>query len=180
MSETARYRHLTRKYCYRDDGEPGCGVDIGSQGDPVVPWAWQVDLPVAEFAHYNSGHAPRGPIQLRTYADRACAEPASLDFVYCSHVIEDFSQERWPEIFRVWAAMLKPGGKIIVLVPEVTLWNQAIANGQTPNCSHWAPEPSLGDISKAAATAGLEVIEERMTALDDKDYSILGVLKKVG
>lgn len=177
MSETARYRHLTRPYCYRADGEPGCGIDLASQGDPVVPWAWQLDLPPDKFAHYNSNNPPAGPINLYSDAFVRFVEDASLDFVYSSHLLEDAPCEERPAILRLWMAALKPGGVLIILVPERNLWAAALAKGQTPNCSHRC-EPELGDLSRDAIAVGLEVVEERLTACFEGDYSILGVFRK--
>lgn len=180
MSETSKYRHLTSKYCYRADGQPGAGLDIASQGDPVVPWAWQLDLPPADFVRYSGGKVPTG-IQLYGYGDKPLVVmDSSLDFVYSSHFIEDLSRERWVTLFRDWRQCLKPGGKLIILVPERTRWQAAIANGQCPNCSHYGPEPLLGDITKAANEAGgLKVIEERLTNLTTEDYTILGVMERI-
>ena len=178
MSETGKYRHLTRPHCYREDGEPGCGIDLASQGSPVVPWAWQLDLPPDKFAYYNSGHKPAGPINL--YGDAFAhhfVEDGSLDFVYSSHLLEDAPFEKWTEILTIWKNALKPGGKLIILCPEKKLWNEAIAAGQCPNCEH-RHEPAVGDISVKAVEAGLEVLQEGLTALDEKDYSILFVGRK--
>ena len=178
MSETSRYRNLTTKYCYRADSQPGCGIDIASQGDPVVSWAWQLDLPHDQFAHYNSNYPPRGPIQLRADGTHhAGSEPNSLDFVYSSHLLEDNLEEDWDRIFSLWSSMLKPGGYLIILVPERNLWAAAIAAGQSPNCSHKF-EPLVGDMSRHAQAIGLEVIEERLTNCHPGDYTILGVFRK--
>lgn len=171
-SETAKYRTLTVPYC------KGAGLDIASQGSPVVPWAWQLDLPPAEFEHYNGGGAPRGPIQLRGNARRLPVESGSLDFVYSSHLLEDFPQETWPDILGEWSRVLKSNGYLIILVPERTRWAAAIARGQSPNCSHAGPEPLVGDMSKAAKAIGLQVIIDQMTDLWPEDYSILGVFRK--
>ncbi len=178
MSETARYRHLTRRYCLLPSGEPGCGVDLASGGDPVVPWAWQLELPHDQYSYYNSGHPVRGPIQLRANAfTHQAAEPRSLDFVYASHLLEDRPQSEWPGIFTLWSSFLKPGGHLIVLVPERTRWEAALARGQSPNCSHAGPEPAVGDLGKAALLAGLEVVEEYLTNLDPQDYTILACFR---
>jgi SAM-dependent methyltransferase len=171
-SETSKYLKLTTPYC------KGCGLDIASQGSPVVPWAWQLDLPPAEFDHYNAGHAPRGPIQLRGRAESLPVETGSLDFVYSSHLMEDFPQEKWPEIMGEWSRVLKSGGYLIILVPERTRWAAALARGQSPNCSHSGPEPVEGDMTKAAEKIGLKVIIDKMTDLWPEDYSILGVFQK--
>lgn len=172
QSETAKYRHLTSHYCNN-----GCGIDIASQGDPVVPWAWQLDLPTAEFKHYNSGNEPRSKYQLHGYGHQLPVADGSLDFVYSSHLIEDYPVERWPEIFREWARPLKPGGTLIILTPDSDLWEAALAAGQPPNDAH-RHCPKLGEMSEHAKTTGLEVIEERMTNVHEGDYTIMLVARK--
>ena len=178
MSETARYRHLTRPYCYRADGEPGCGIDLASQGDPVVPWAWQLDLPPDKFAWYNSGNPPAGPHNLHGDAFAKFVEDGSLDFVYSSHLLEDAPSEQWPRILELWARALKPGGVLIILTPERTRWLAALAAGQPPNDLH-RHEPLLGDLSRAAVEVGLAVVEERLTECHPGDYTILGCFRRL-
>lgn len=182
MSETAKYRHLTRKYCYRADGEPGCGVDLASQGDPVVPWAIQLDLPPQQFAKYCGGEPPKGPIQLRGSARHLPFDSNSMDFVYSSHLLEDFPTADRPYLLYEWTRVLKPGGTLIVLVPERDLWKKALERGQPPNCAHIPnSEPAMGDLTRYAYALKLPLkrIEERLTAIDDNDYSLLGVFQKV-
>ena len=176
-SETAKYRAITRPHCYRSDGEPGCGIDLASQGDPVVPWAWQLDLPDTEFMFYNSNHPIRSPVNLRSDAFGRFVEGNSLDFIYCSHLLEDRLFEEWPKIMSDWKSALKLGGKLIILCPERKLWAAAIAAGQPPNNSH-RYEPLLGDLSKAGQIAGLVTVLEQMTAVFPGDYSILYVGRK--
>lgn len=181
MSETSKYRHLTTPYCYISGSInpiPGAVLDIASQGDPVVPWAWQLDLPHAEFAYYNSNHPPRGPIQLRGHANKLPVDDESLDAVYGSHILEDSPKEEWLAMFKEWSRPIKHGGYLIILVPDKKLWNEALARGQTPNCSHRF-EPAVGDMSYFAKQIGLEVIEDRLTNCFDGDYTILGVFKKL-
>lgn len=179
MSETARYRQLTTKYCYRPDGQPGCGVDIASQGDSVVPWAMGFDLPKDEFNRYCGGAPAKGDIQLRGCADNLPFDDNSLDFVYSSHLLEDYPRILWPHMMGEWKRVLKVGGFLIILVPEVERWTYAIRGGQVDNNSHSKPEPSVGDMSKTAKELGMEIIEERLTDCFEHDYSILGVFKKL-
>lgn len=168
-SETERYRSLTAKYC------EGCGVDIASAGDPVVPWAMNFELPQEDFALYNGGKMPLGPIQLSGYATKLPFNNDSLDFVYSSHLLEDFLD--WEPVLREWVRCLKPGGRLIVVLPDKTLWYEQQARGQPGNPAH-RHEAFVGELSIYAPTLGLEVIEDRLTNLFQYDYSILFVAKR--
>lgn len=170
--ETPKYRHLVLEYL------TGNGVDIGSGGCSVVSWAIQVELSHAAFEQYNQRPVP-GNVEWIGDCFELPFKDGVLDWVYSSHVIEDFNRiTEWPPLFTEWTRVLKPGGYMVLIVPEVERWAKAIANGQCPNCSHWAPEPSLGDMSRYALQAGLVVISERFTDTTPDDYSILGVFRK--
>jgi SAM-dependent methyltransferase len=175
VSETARYRHLTASYCHLEGGIPGVGVDIASQGDSVVPWAVGFDLPVEEFNYYCSNHPAKGPIQLRGHADQLPFENESLDFVYSSHLLEDYLV--WGPILTEWVRILRPNGYLIILVPDKELWGRAILAGQTPNCAH-KHESHAGELSTYAEELNLQVIEDRLTTAFPGDYSVLFVGRK--
>lgn len=168
-SETARYRHLTAKYC------EGCGVDVASQGDPVVPWAMNFDLPVPEFNQYNSNKTPLGPIQIRGHAHNLPFDSNSLGFLYSSHLLEDYTD--WTPILKEWVRVIRPGGHLIILIPDRALWVSACAAGQPPNDAH-RHEGKEGELSTYAAALGLTVIEDRLTKCFDGDYTILFVARK--
>lgn len=170
-SETDKYRFLTAPFC------AGAGVDIASQGVPVVPWAISFDLPEAEFLHYSNGMQPKGPIHLRGHADRLPFESGSLDFVYSSHLLEDFSDP--VPYLAEWTRMVKIGGYIVILVPDKVLWNAAIARGQPPNCSH-RHEYHTGELTLIfqRVFGHFEVIRDSLTALTPEDYTIMFVAKR--
>lgn len=169
ISETAKYRALTTPHC------SGVGCDIGSGGDPVVPWAIQFDLPPDVYGAYNGGTVPRGPIQLHGYADRLPFADGSLDFVYSSHLLEDFAE--WLPILNEWVRVLKPFGKLIILLPDKERFAQAVGRGQPPNASHHH-EGKAGELSTYADELGLDVIVDRLTNLYPEDYSILFIAVK--
>lgn len=171
MNETPKYKHLVEQYCQ------GCGVDIGSQGAVVVPWAISFDLPKREFLHYSGGQPPVGPIHLRGDCRRLPFESDSLDWAYSSHVIEDFPLSQWLKLVGEWARVVRPGGYLIILAPEKALWDQYVARGGCPNCAH-RHEPRLGELSGLAAPLGLTLIEEKMTNCHPDDFTIMAVFKK--
>ena len=171
-SETAKYRGLTTPYCI------GCGIDIGSGGNPVVPHAMSMDLPPKEFAHYRSNLPPEHAVHLPGDATNLhWFKDGVLDFVYSSHLLEDFLE--WTPILWEWARVLKRGGHMIILVPDKKLWNEAIARGQPPNCAH-RHESYLGELTEHFNTmGGFTVLSERMTNLYPGDYTILFIEKKL-
>jgi hypothetical protein len=171
-SETAKYRSITAPYCQ------GAGVDVASQGVPVVPWAISFDLPEAEFLRYSNGAQPKGPIHLRGYADKLPFETQSLDFLYSSHLLEDFLD--WLPILTEWTRCIRIGGNLIILIPDKTLWNAAIAAGQTPNCSH-KHEGRVGELTEIFAQyfGHFEIIKDELTNLAPGDYTIAFIAKRV-
>lgn len=97
QSETSKFRHMTAQYC------SGNGVDIGSGGDPVVPHAISVDLPDPYTRVGDS------PIQWRGDGTALPFMGGSLDFVYASHLLEDFAD--WIHPLTEWTRVLKSGGQ---------------------------------------------------------------------
>lgn len=172
-SEAAKYLCLTRNYLH------GNGLDIGSGGWPVTERAIQYELPPDEFNRYTGGRKPEVPIGWHGDMKHLPFKDDTLDYIHCSHVLEDLNPTEWPMILMEWKRAIKPTGFIVILVPEHERWQYCVqVLGQCPNCSHWNPEPSVGDMSRAAELAGLHVIEERLTNLFERDYSILAVLSK--
>ena len=170
-SETERYRCLTVPYCV------GNGVDVGSGGMPVVPWAIQIELPSNEYAHYHSGDSRSQPMCCyRGYADKLPFRTGTMDFVYSSHLLEDFLN--WAPCLIEWVRVLKIGGKLIILIPDKALWEAELKRGRTPNCLH-RHEGSVGELSTYAANLGIKVIKDELTDLVEGDYSILFVAEKV-
>lgn len=182
--ETAKYLALTVPYLV------GNGLDIGSGGWPVVPWAIQIEQTEEKFKAYTGGRKVPSTVE---WLGDICALPfkdETLDWVYSSHLIEDFPRwianletnepypVSWPKLFAEWKRVLKPGGLIVLIVPDCQLWAAAIERGQIPNCAHFAPEPSFGDLTKTLTAAGFVMIEERFTNLNAHDFSILGVARK--
>jgi SAM-dependent methyltransferase len=170
-SETSKYLQFTTKYCV------GNGVDIGSGGAPVVPSAIQVELPLDQYIKYRSGDVYGAPIQWHGSAEQLPFKDKTLDYVYSSHLLEDFLH--WKPVLIEWVRVLKKGGHLVILVPDKKLWEAALKRGQPPNCAH-QHESYVGEIStRYAKFLGLKVIEDRLTALTPQDYSILFVGQRI-
>lgn len=166
MSETAKHLHETLPYLR------GNGVDIGCGDDPVRPDCIAIDFPQENYECYNGGGAT-SKANLRAFADDLPFKDHTLDWVYSSHLLEDFDFSEWPAILGEWVRVLKPGGTLVILVPDAVKWAAALAAGQPPNCAH-KHEPILGELSTLAPSVGLAVTSERHVG----DYSILFVAQK--
>lgn len=167
MSETSKYRSLTVEHC------TGNGVDLGSQGDPVVPWAIQVDLPDEEFRKYSGGQPRAHTIHWKGDCRVLPFKDETLDWVYNSHLLEDFWP--WTPLLIEWKRVIKPGGKIIILIPDCQLWAEAIRRGQPPNCAH-KHEGTEGELS--TFFPGWNIIRDSRTNLFQGDYSLLFIAQK--
>lgn len=174
MSETSKHRDETIPYCQ------GNGIDIGSGGDPIVPWAVSFDLPRSEYLHYHSNDEPAHAIHWGGDAASLPFKDGVCDFVYSSHVIEDFLD--WHPYLREWARVIKPGGHLVIMLPDKKRWNAAIRNGQPPNCAH-RHESYAGELStyvgEGLPLAGFEIICDKLTDKAPHDYNILAIFRKL-
>lgn len=171
VSETSKYRHLTEPYCC------GVGLDIGASGDPVVPTAICCDLPQPYCP-------PLGPVPIHIPVDARKVHHffrlLSLDYIYSSHLLEDFAPTEWQGIVLNWCDLIKPGGYLVILVPEVDLWKRALDRGQPPNLAH-KHEFVLGELRNFFGLqpdlAGLWTVVTE-TIPDPEDYSLLFVARR--
>jgi SAM-dependent methyltransferase len=167
-SEVQKYRFLIAPYC------TGCGADIGTQGVNAVPWAVGVDLPCDAFVRYCGTNPAKGPIQLRAYADALPFDSKSLNFLVSCHQLEDAPLEDWPRYIGEWIRCVKPGGRVIVIVPDKKLWEQHLANGGIANANH-KHEYEPGDFVWVASQLGVQPPDERYTDACPSDYSYMAV-----
>lgn len=172
MSETSLCRHITAPFCQ------GNGCDVGSGGDPVVPWAIQVDLPDEKFKEYGHANEITAPIHWRGDCRNLPFKDGTMDWLMSSHLIEDFDD--WPVVLEEFSRVLKRGGNLIIMVPDHKLFREAVANGQGDNLSH-KHEFHVGELSDwARGRGGFEVIFDQLTLVRGiKDYNILFVAKKL-
>jgi SAM-dependent methyltransferase len=84
----------------------GDGIDIGCGGDPVTP----------DCVHWDIGH---GDAQ-----ELPGVPPERFDWVYSSHCLEHL-QAPWIAVRRWWE-VLRPGGKLLIVVPDEDLYEQGL------------------------------------------------------
>lgn len=167
ISETSKHRPLVVGYCI------GNGLDLGSAGDPIVPTAIQVEL----INNYCPLLGESYPPQLRGDATNLYwFKDRVLDYVFSSHLIEDFTLHQQRDIIREWCRVIKPGGHLVILAPESNRWAAAIEAGQPPNNNH-KHEPRIGEFSDIVREiGGWDILEDRFC--DGQDYSMFFVARK--
>ena len=59
------------------------------------------------------------------------------DEIRASHILEHFSHLRTPEVLAEWVRVLKPGGKLLVAVPDLRLMCESYLAGKPGNYQGW-------------------------------------------
>ena len=106
ISGTSKARPRLAPFC------TGSGIDIGYGGDPIVPWAITLDLPKPYTSVGNHPQNLSGDCRKLPFISE------SLDFVYSSHLIEDFYYKEIVSILLEWERVLRPSGRIVLYQPD--------------------------------------------------------------
>jgi predicted SAM-dependent methyltransferase len=101
-----------------------------------------------------------------------------LDWLYNSHLIEDFTYSDQIPLVLEWLRVLKPGGRLLILAPDQQRFlAHCAATGQPINEAHKEADYSLKTFKKKVLKAGN--IRARIVAEEDfADYSWGVVLEK--
>jgi predicted SAM-dependent methyltransferase len=122
ISETSKCRASLAQYCQGD------GLDIGFGGDPIVPHAICLDMPKG-YANYDNHVQHLHGDARNLYWFRS----DSLDWVYSSHVLEDFEDTR--SVLYEWLRVVRPGGYIVLYLPDEQTYRAY--------CSHQCKPPNI-------------------------------------
>lgn len=141
-SETSKARVRLAPFCGGD------GIDLGFGGDAITARAIRMDQ--------AQGYALTGPDETQLRGDATRLEwfqDGVLDFVYASHLLEDF--EDTEAVLREWVRVLKPGGHLILLCPDEARFRAHCARtGQSPNPHHRHADFSLAKVLAIADRIG--------------------------
>lgn len=122
-SETSKCRVSLSRFCLGD------GVDVGFGGDPIVPNAICMDLE-QPYAKYK-----RHPQHLHGSADNLhWFASASLDWLYSSHVLEDFVDTG--KVLDEWIRVVRPGGHIVLFLPDEPTYRAYCESKRIPTNVH--------------------------------------------
>lgn len=165
ISETSKCRTSLAPFCQGD------GIDIGFGGDPIVPHAICMDLQQG-YAHYDN-HVQHLHGDAR---DLHWFRSGSLDWVYSSHVLEDFEDTQ--SVLDEWLRVVKPGGHVVLYLPdEQSYRGHCFQQGKPPNIHHIHEDFSLGYVMKCLAHRDdVEIIHKRFPV---GIYSFELVLRKM-
>lgn len=171
MSETDKHRSQVERFCN------GNGIDLGCSDTAIVPHAIRLDLPAEKYRNYNAQRSDAG-IHWRGDATDLPFKDNTLDFVHSSHLLEDFAIERWPTILREWGRVLRPGGYLIISVPDRKRFRYRVEHmGQGENMAH-LHESSVGEVSSFLKPMGYEILFDRLVNDEETEYSIIIAARK--
>ncbi|MEW5900680.1 MAG: SgcJ/EcaC family oxidoreductase [Acidobacteriota bacterium] len=126
QSETSKARLRLRKFCR------GNGIDLGYGGDPIVPSVITMDLPVP---YTKLGDHPQN--LAGDARDLYWFKDDVLDYVYSSHLLEDFSPEEMVSVLREWFRVIRIGGLMVIYSPDEQAYRAyCMKKGLVPNVSH--------------------------------------------
>ena len=116
MGETAHCRKLLSKYCQ------GTGLDIGFGGDSISSTAINLDLETPYTSVGNDPQHLKGNCKnLYWFKNEA------LDYVYSSHLLEDFGAEEMKQIIKEWFRVLKIDGNFVLYCPDEQVYRSMTA-----------------------------------------------------
>jgi predicted SAM-dependent methyltransferase len=132
-SETSNCRERLAAFC------TGYGLDVGFGGDCIVPKAIAMDMPKP---YTQVGERP---VQLGGSCERLeWFKDGVLNFIFSSHLIEDFSYEDQIKILKEWLRVIKPDGKIVLYQPDEQVYRKHCQEtGQGYNHNHKEADYSL-------------------------------------
>jgi hypothetical protein len=135
MSETAASRDILAPYC-----SERWGCDLGFGGDPVVEHAITFDMPRPYTSVGGSRQILKGDCR-----DLSCFQSGSMDWLYSSHLLEDFSYTELREvILPEWRRVLRPGGLLVTNCPDQQRFlSHCARTGQPGNNAHLEQDFSL-------------------------------------
>jgi len=161
MSETAKCRKRLKRFI------KGYGIDIGYGGDPIVEWAITVDLPTP----YTK--VGTHPLNLGGDArDLYWFRDEVLDFVYSSHLLEDF--ENTKEVLTEWLRVLKVGGHLILYCPVEQVYREHCRKtGQPYNYAHKIENFDLNYVKNILEQIGVTEIIHAKPLVDDYSFELV-------
>lgn len=160
-SGTALCRVRLAPYC------KGYGLDLGFGGDPITDHAIRMDMP----APYTAVGAQS--VQLGGDATDLCwFRDGVLDFIYSSHLLEDFPDTR--VVLQEWLRVLRPGGRLILYCPDERRYRDYCRRtGATYNTHHQQESFSLDYVRSILHALGQDRILHENPDVDAYSWELV-------
>ena len=162
-SETSMCRARLAPLC------DGYGVDLGYGGDAIIPHAIRVDMPTP-YTRFGDDPVQLGgdAARLHWFADGV------LDFVYSSHLLEDFDDTE--AVLREWLRVIKPGGRLVLYCPDEQAYRaHCERTGQPHNEGHKHADFSLDFVRSILLNIGGMDIVHECSLVDEYSWELVCV-----
>lgn len=160
-SETSKCRARLAPFC------TGYGVDLGFGGDAITTHAIRVDLP-SPYTRVGDSNVQLGGDTARLH----WFQDGVLDFIYSSHLLEDFDDTR--AVLVEWLRVLKPGGRLIIFCPDEQRFRAHCARtGQPYNTQHKHAHFSLGFVKGLLKDIGGTVVIHELPDVDIYSWDLV-------
>lgn len=153
----------------------GRGLDVGCGQRKVWPHCIGIDNGHHDqmFGHQTVCDFKSDGSDLSVFSDN------SMDFVFSSHTLEHFPDDKVEAVLAEWARVIKPGGYLVLYLPSANLYPKIGEKGANPD-HKWDIYP--GDVERRlqlATKCGWTQLEcEERGTKDDNEYSLYEVYKK--
>jgi len=97
----------------------GLGMDIGCGTNRLSPTVITTDWYPHSDADLIWNCVPEAKPGEQRYFYQYPFREDRFDFIFASHVLEDFAPDEIQLVFDEWLRMIKPGGHLIILVPDI-------------------------------------------------------------
>lgn len=152
------------------------GIEVGCGGAPLLSHAIALDLPVPYTKCGNQPIHLKGDCRhLPWFADNA------LDYLYSSHLFEDFPEPENQQIFAEWLRVVRPGGILALLLPHQQRYLAACKRkGEAPNEHHSIPDFGPEYMLRLASNHGACTVGQLVEFWGDdpNEYNFLLLLRK--
>jgi len=158
------------------------GIEIGSGQDPLIDNVVSIDLP---RPYTKCGNRPiiirSDGRNLSLFADDY------FDFLYSSHLFEDFDSSENLKILQEWVRIIKPGGLLVLLLPDQKRYEKyCFQHKMQPNPHHkiadFGVDYVMQLIEKVNYSFPKRIIEvltiEKFYEYFEEDYNFLIILRK--
>jgi predicted SAM-dependent methyltransferase len=145
MSETKSARQTLSQFCL------GLGLDIGFGGSSIVDSAITFDMPQP----YTSLEEKHKQILQGDCKNLGFICDNALDYIYSSHLLEDFTYNELIPILKEWRRTIRPGGLLVINCPDQQKFiKHCETTGQPTNLAHKENDFSLDTFKNTVNQTG--------------------------